>query len=126
MTTADDQLSRELARLSAEFVAQLPQQITAVSRDLDAWCSAPGEAPLFEQLCRKVHRLKGAGGTFGCSGISDAARVLEQCLAAWQTRASEATNRDVSDIEAAMAALEAQTTRIQGESARGGPLEAQT
>ena len=64
---------REFERLSAAFVDELPLRVQSVSDDVSAWLSAPEEHALYERLSHKVHQLKGAGGTFGCPGLSKAA-----------------------------------------------------
>ena len=81
MSESDRKFQRELARLSAAFVDELPFRVQSVSDDMSAWLSAPDEDSLYERLSHKVHQLKGAGSTFGCPGISEAALTLEQRLA---------------------------------------------
>lgn len=81
MGRADRVFQREFERLSAAFVDQLPLRVESVNDAMSAWLSAPEENALYERLSHKVHQLKGAGRTFGCPGISEAARTLEQRLA---------------------------------------------
>ena len=81
MASGDRRFQRELERLSAAFVDELPVRVQSVSDDMTAWLSSPDEDSLFERLSHKVHQLKGAGSTFGCPGISEAARALELRLA---------------------------------------------
>jgi chemotaxis protein histidine kinase CheA len=81
MGKGDREFERELERLSAVFVDELPFRVQAVSDDMSAWLSAPEEDSLYERVSHKVHQLKGAGSTFGCPGITEAARALEQRLA---------------------------------------------
>jgi len=126
MTTTNDEFARELARLTAAFVAQLPQQVQILNDDLAAWLSASREAGLFDRLSHKVHQLKGSGSTFGCSGVSEAARVLEQRLAVLQSDATGAAASDLEKIEAAMRALRGEADRIYRESLRGDQAGAQT
>ena len=81
MAESERKFQRELERLSAAFVDELPVRVQSVSDDMTAWLSSPDEDSLFERLSHKVHQLKGSGSTFGCPGITDAARVLELRLA---------------------------------------------
>jgi chemotaxis protein histidine kinase CheA len=81
MASGDRKFQRELERLSAAFVDELPVRVQSVSDDMTAWLSSPDEDSLYERLSHKVHQLKGAGSTFGCPGISEAARALELRLA---------------------------------------------
>ena len=112
--------------MSAAFVAQLPRQVQALSDDLVAWLSLPREAALLERLSHKVHQLKGAGSTFGCSGISDSARVLEQRLATLRSDATGGSASAMDEVEAAMEALRGEANRIYGESAQRGHRGTQT
>ena len=126
MITVDNEFERELARLSAAFVAQLPQQVQVLNDDLATWLSASREAELFDRLSHKVHQLKGYGSTFGCSGVSEAARVLEQRLAVLQADATSVAASDLEKIEAAMRALRGEADRTYRESLRGHQAGAQT
>ena len=81
MNELERKFERELARLSAAFIEELPFRVQSVSDDMSEWLSSPDEEGLYERLSHKVHQLKGSGSTFGCPGISAAARTLEQRLA---------------------------------------------
>jgi len=120
MITADEQFAQEFAKLSATFVAQLPRQVQALSNDLVAWLSAPRDAALLDRLSHRVHQLRGAGSTFGCCGISDAARALEQYLAEFRSDATGGSASTMDEVKAAMEALRDEANRIYGESAQGG------
>ncbi len=126
MTAADEEFARESARLSAAFVAQLPRQVQALSDDLVAWLSVPRDAALLERLSHKVHQLKGAGSTFGCSGISDAATALEKHLAALRSDATYESASAMDEVESAMEALRGEANRIFREAAHGGQAGTQT
>jgi len=126
MTVADEEFARELARLSARFVAQLPRQVQALSDDLIAWLSMPRDAALLERLGYKVHQLKGAGSTFGCSSISDSAKELEQRLATLRSDATGGSGLAKDEVEEAMEALRGQASRIYEESVRDGQAGTQT
>ena len=41
MTTPDDIVAAELVRLSADFVARLPEELQAVQDGVSAWLDAP-------------------------------------------------------------------------------------
>jgi len=120
MTTADEEFAREVARSSAAFVSQLPRQVQALGDDLVAWLSAPRDAALFDKLSHKLHRLKGAGGTFGCSGISDFASALEQRLNTLRSEATGGSASAMAEFEAAMEALRSEANRIYRESTQDG------
>jgi hypothetical protein len=56
MTTPDELVAVELARLSASFVAQLREQVQAVEDEMTAWLEAPRDVERFEILSHKVHQ----------------------------------------------------------------------
>jgi len=117
MTTPDTEFSRQFARMSASFVADLPQQVEAMTDELAAWLAWPEDTAKFEDLSQKTHRLKGAGGTFGCSGISDAARTLECQLVVLQTDLAGGSASAKAKIEAEMESLRGAVRKVCGESA---------
>jgi len=115
-----DEFERQLTQRSAVFVAQLPQQVQNLNDDLTAWLSAPQEAGLLENLNHKVHRLKGSGGTFGCSGISDLSRGLEESLVTLQAgRVTSGQVPALDKVEAMMEALREEVNRICGKPEKG-------
>ena len=105
MNEASRRFEREFERLSAAFVEDLPFRVQSVGDAVTAWLAAPDEEALFERLSHKVHQLKGAGSTFGCQGVSDAARSLEIELAEIRTVAT-------ADVERARRAAEAAIQRL--------------
>ena len=74
---------------------------------MSAWLSAPEEDSLYERVSHKVHQLKGAGSTFGCPGITEAARALERRLADCRTGAR------FDELAVAMRMLQDEATRLQ-------------
>ena len=122
MTTPDEIVAMELARLSATFVAQLPEQVRAVEDDMAAWLDAPADGSQFEILSHKVHQLKGSGTTSGCPGVSKAAQALEQCLGAFRREIDAGRLPAPVDVESAMAALqnEAQRAHVQSRDPEAG------
>lgn len=111
MTTPDEIVAIELARLSATFVAQLPGQLQAVEDDMTAWLDEPEDIERFEILSHRVHQLKGSGSTFGCPGVSRAARALEQSLGAFR-------GEIVAGRLPAPVAVESAMTELQNEARR--------
>lgn len=126
MTVADKEFAREFARLSIAFVAQLPSRVEILSDDLAACLSAPHDVALFEKLSHEVHQLKGAGSTFGCSGISDAAGALEQRLAALRAETTTVAASTADEVEAAMETLRGEAHRVFRESTQSGQPGIQT
>lgn len=117
---ADERLATELARLSADFVAQLPGQLRAVQDAAAAWLDAPRDSGRYEIVARRVHKLKGSGSTFGCPGVTRAARTLEQQLAAYRRDIDAGVRPAIGGLESAMAQLQTEATRAQpGPQGRG-------
>jgi chemotaxis protein histidine kinase CheA len=116
MTTPDEIVATELARLSAAFVAQLPGQMQAVEEEMTAWLEAPRDAVRFEVLSHRVHQLKGSGSTFGCPGVSKAARALEQLMGAYRREIDAGACPAAGDVESAMARLQNEAVRARTQS----------
>lgn len=105
MATPDEKVAHALARLSAAFVAELPDQVRAVEDGMTAWLAAPGEKCLFDVVSHRVHQLKGSGSTFGCPGISRAAGILERRLAEYRGEVEQGERPIANDVVAAMTQL---------------------
>jgi chemotaxis protein histidine kinase CheA len=77
MTEPND-LQARLDAIRADFIADLPNRAAAL---LQTWeqvqASGWQDAPL-RDLHHLVHSLSGAGATFGCAGLSERARALEE------------------------------------------------
>ncbi len=116
MTSPDDIVAMELARLSAAFVAQLPEQVQAVEDEVTAWLDTPTDADRFEVLSHRVHQLKGSGSTFGCPGISRAARSLEEHIGAMRRDVDAGRLPAPAAVESAMVQLQNEASRAQSQS----------
>jgi chemotaxis protein histidine kinase CheA len=112
MTTPDERVRYELARLSADFVEQLPQHMQAVEDDMTAWLRQPRDAVRLEVLSHRVHQLKGSGSTFGCPGISRAARSLERRISACRGEIVAGRAPATADVESAVEQLQNEATRV--------------
>jgi chemotaxis protein histidine kinase CheA len=112
MTTADDLVAMELARLSASFVAELPGKLQAVKAGMHAWLDAPRDSRHYEVLSHRVHQLKGSGSTFGCPGISRAAQALERRIRAYRRELDVGAVPPRAAVESAMAELQNEATRV--------------
>ena len=112
MTTPDEIVARELARLSASFVSQLPEQLRAMETEFAAWLDAPRDTVRFEILTHRVHQLKGSGSTFGCPGISQAAQTFERRLGAFRREIDAGRLPSTSAVESALASLQNEAGRL--------------
>ena len=116
MMTPDEIVAAELDRLSAAFVAQLPGQVQAVEDEMTAWLDEPADIERFEILSHRVHQLKGSGSTFGCPGVSRAARALEQRLGAFRGDIDAGRLPATVAVESAMTELQNEARRAQMQS----------
>ena len=76
----DDELERTLAKLSADYVEQLPGTVAQME---DLWRRVvAAEIPELRlaELTRMAHSITGSGATFGLPNASRAARELELFL----------------------------------------------
>src|SRR5512141_1209007 len=76
----NDELQRELAKLRADYAAQLPATVAQMEelwRRLVAAEIAPSRLP---ELVRMAHSIAGSGATFGVPGAGKAAGALEAFL----------------------------------------------
>jgi len=113
MATPDELVAKELARLSADFIARLPEQLRTVEDEVTAWLDAPRDRARYEVLAHRVHQLKGSGSTFGCPGISRAARMLEQRMGDLRREIDAGQRPAITDVESAMAQLQNEGRRAQ-------------
>jgi len=113
MSTPDEIVAKELTRLSANFLEHLPQELRAVEDEVTAWLDAPQNTRRFEILSHRVHQLKGSGSTFGCPGISRAARMLEQRMGDLRREIDAGQRPATTDVESAMAQLQNEGRRAQ-------------
>ena len=116
MTTPDELVAMELARLSDNFVRQLPEQLRAVENDVAAWLDAPRDAERYETVSHSVHQLKGSGSTFGCPGISRAARTLERHIGACRSDIDAGRPLATAAVESAVEQLQNEATRVRTQS----------
>jgi len=116
MTSPDEIVAAELARLSAEFVAQLPKQMRAVEDEVTAWLDRPEDPKRFEVVSHRVHQLKGSGSTFGCPGISRAALLLEQRIGAYRRQTGAGKPPPAEAVESAVAGLQNEVLRARSQS----------
>ena len=116
MTTPDELVAMELARLSANFVEQLPEQVCAIESEVAGWLDAPRDAERYETVSHRVHQLKGAGSTFGCPRISRAARRLEQRIRVYRSDVDAGRPPATAPVESAMEQLQNEAKRAQSSS----------
>ncbi|MDP2432598.1 MAG: diguanylate cyclase [Pseudomonadota bacterium] len=104
MTVTEENYQAELAALRAEYATELPKRLSEIDALWQSLKSGPWSPESLKQLHLQVHRLAGAGTTFGYAEMSQAARGLEKRLIAWLP---ETERPDAESWHAARARLEA-------------------
>ncbi len=77
-TTKDDEIRAALEELRAEYFAELPELLAALSDA--ATLAKNGSADDLRSAISKAHALKGTSGSYRFSEISDAAGLMEDGL----------------------------------------------
>jgi diguanylate cyclase (GGDEF)-like protein len=114
MTTTNIAFEQKLAKLKADYAAQLPNKLTEVANGWNELNKTWSEETLIV-LHRNVHSLIGTSGTFGFTELSQAARDLETTLKPWCNKTNNNTARDPSvknHIQEKLDALTALTNAI--------------
>ncbi len=86
MTITEADYQAELTALRAEYAAELPGRLSEIKALWHALESEAWSTDTLRMLHHQIHRLAGAGSTFGYPGMSKTARDLEKRLLAWQRR----------------------------------------
>lgn len=76
----DDDLARTIAKLRADYAAQLPGSVAQMDELWQRLLAAEVPAARLAEFTRMAHSIAGAGTTFGLPGASRAARELESFL----------------------------------------------
>lgn len=98
-------LKVKLKALSDAYAAQLPGKLAQIEQlwhqlPLNGW-----DEESFQTLHRVVHSLTGSGKTFGFAALSDAARVLEECLKQYMQTKSVLNTVQRDHVQALLASL---------------------
>jgi len=85
-----DRIEAGLAELGKEFVARLPGEIEAINQAFSAFSAMPQDEDAKKALFRRIHDLKGQGGTFKYDLITtignDLCRYIERPIAFTERR----------------------------------------
>ncbi|MDP2832384.1 MAG: diguanylate cyclase [Pseudomonadota bacterium] len=102
MTITEENYQAELAALRAEYATELPKRLAEIDTLWQALENGPWSPEVLHKLHLHIHRLAGAGTTFGYADMSKTARSLEKRLMAWLR---EPDRPDVPAWEAAKAQM---------------------
>lgn len=84
-TPSADEIAQQLAQLRENYRARLPAELAALAALAGPLHEGENARTRLEELHAQLHRLAGAGGTFGLPALSAQARVLEQQARLWLT-----------------------------------------
>lgn len=101
----DDSLDGALAKLRAEYAAQLPGTVAQMEQLWQRLVSSVILPSRLAELARMAHSIAGSGTTFGLPGASRAARDLELFLDPLVERARLPDPAEQATIVAMLAAL---------------------
>jgi HPt (histidine-containing phosphotransfer) domain-containing protein len=101
----EEELRAQLEKFQVEFRARLAQRIAALTHTIAHWQAHGGDF-LLREAHESAHKLAGSGSTFGVPAVSVSARALEHLLAQAMAPGSTSGPELVSQIAAAMRALE--------------------
>lgn len=99
-----------LAKLSKDFVVQLPARLDQAEALLAACQAVPDDPVPLEELHRLLHTLAGNAGTFGHAALGAKAREAEHVLARLAARA-ERTAADFEPVRLLLADIGALAPR---------------
>ncbi len=117
-------IRERLAALRQEYLRQLPEKIRQLRQ---GWTLhlASGENPShLVVLHRQVHSLAGSGATFGCDGISQAARHFEVFIKHLLDNGWEPSPTQQEQARAYLTAIEIALDQVQQKLPRAGRMQA--
>ena len=77
MTQQDEGISARLNDLNANYRQQLPERITYIKLQFEAYCSPPHSPAALHNLHKILHKLAGSGAAFGHEKMGKIARHWE-------------------------------------------------
>ena len=77
---SEEELRRTLAKLRADYAAQLPDTVAQMAQTWRRVLAAELPPAALSELLRMAHSIGGSATTFGLPAASEAARALERLL----------------------------------------------
>jgi diguanylate cyclase (GGDEF)-like protein len=105
-------LSEKLAELQAVYLARLPGELASLQSLAETLRGGERDRVNLEALHQRLHKLTGAGGSFGLAELSEAARVLEQRVKGWLD--GDLTSLDIASLGSLTKDLAALHTTVSG------------
>ncbi|MGD8525262.1 MAG: response regulator [Thioalkalispiraceae bacterium] len=79
-TKATTDISAKLAEIKQRYYAQLPEKVSEIESAWQRYSQTPSESSILDDLYRLAHTLMGSASTFEATGLSRAAKGLDQYL----------------------------------------------
>ncbi len=80
---ASAEIAKLLEQQRADYRARLPEQLTQLQKLADDLALGKRRQAILEELHQRLHKLAGAGGTFGLNTLSSRVQSLEQQVKDW-------------------------------------------
>ncbi len=112
MRDGEDRVRAQIAALQERFVAGLPDRLAQLEQAFGRWRR---EGAGLDEFHRLAHSLTGAGATFGCAALSQAARELESYLKALALADGAVQSGDLARIRQLLTALDELARQAAGE-----------
>ena len=87
---ASAEIARLLDQKRADYQARLPEQLSQLEQLADDLIQSKTPGTILEELHQRLHKLTGAGGTFGFKKLSAAAQSLELQVKDWLAASADA------------------------------------
>lgn len=105
MSNGEEDLERELAKLRAKYLADLPQRLTDVAAELAK--AESGDAAAMQAVRLLLHRLAGSAGNYGFDLATTRARAAEAVAARIAEAGAAPTPEQASELQRLIADLRA-------------------
>jgi len=105
MSNGEEELERELAKLRAKYLADLPQRLADVGAELVK--AESGDVPAMQAVRLLLHRLAGSAGNYGFDLATARARAAEAVAARIAEAGAPPTPEQAAELRGLIADLKA-------------------
>ena len=105
MTQHEDSINSRLNELYADYRQQLPERISYIAQQLEAYRTVPTPAAALPNLHYALHKLAGSGATFGHTEMGNIARRWEHLTSALLGAAAPPSSSQLQDMQSLLAEL---------------------
>jgi len=105
MTQQDESINTRLNELNANYRQQLPERITDIKLQFEAYCLPPHSSAALQNLHRVLHKLAGSGAAFGHAKMGNIARHWEHLAYPLLSLSAPPSISQLQEMEELMAQL---------------------